>query len=182
MSKTDVRVMMGSESDAEQGNKVLAILRKNCVAHKVTIASCHRNIGGEFEELAKRIEERVILMIGGMSFAAPGIMSSLLRNGGKLGHVIIAIPLDEAARSAIEDLPKGTVVLTCGLNQTSISHSIENATLAAVQLNAIFRLLENEPRPMTAFAAYLDGSSKKLIDEVELDSNGDIPLPSKSKP
>ncbi|NTW22439.1 hypothetical protein HGA34_02715 [Candidatus Falkowbacteria bacterium] len=182
MNEIDIRVMMGSESDAEQANKVLAILRKIGVTYKVTIASCHRNIGGEFEELAKTIEERVILMIGGMSFAAPGIMSSLLRNGGKLGHVIIAVPLDEAARSAIEDLPKGTVVLTCGLNRSSVSHSIENATLAAVQLNAIFRLIENKPQPMMNYAAYVDSTAKKLIQEAVLDENGLIPLPSKNKP
>lgn len=177
----DILVVLGSESDGPQANKVLAVLKKCGVDYRVSYASCHRNIGGDFEQFVKGINERVILAIGGMTFAAPGIMSSLLRNGNKLGHVVIAAPLDEAARSAIEDLPKGTVVLTCGLNQVSVSHSLENAALAAVQLNAIFRVLQSQPHAMMNFTAYLAATAKPLIAQVELNENGLIPVEEKEK-
>jgi phosphoribosylcarboxyaminoimidazole (NCAIR) mutase len=172
---TDVLVVLGSESDGPQANKALAVLKKCGVDFRVSYASCHRNIGGDFEEFVKSINERVILAIGGMTFAAPGIMSSLLRNGNKHGHIIIAAPLDEAARSAIEDLPKGTVVLTCGLNQVSVSHSLENAALAAVQLNAIFKVLQSRPEAMMSFTAHLGTTAKPLVAQVVLGADGLIP-------
>jgi len=136
MAENHVRVNQGSKSDWKWTNKLLALFRKLGVRYAVATGSCHWGAGKEFEEHIKRFPEDVIVIIGGMSLAAPGIASALDRNAKRSGRIIMGIPLDEAAHSAIEDLPPGTPVLTCGYNRVNVEASIINAGLAIANIIA----------------------------------------------
>lgn len=140
MTENHVRVNQGSKSDWKWTNKLLALFQKLGIRYGVSTGSCHWGAGKEFEEHIKRFPENIIVIIGGMSLAAPGIASALDRNAKKIGRIMMGIPLDEAAHSAIEDLPPGTPVLTCGYNRVNVEASIINAGLAIANIIARYDL------------------------------------------
>lgn len=129
----DALVVLGSETDAEKANIMLAVMKKLGLTYRVDILSCHRNID-EFGAFVDSINAKVVVYVGGMAFAAPGILEACLVKTDRLGFVPFAVPLDVAARSAIEDLPMGSAVITCGLNTISLRHSLTNSALAVARL------------------------------------------------
>jgi phosphoribosylcarboxyaminoimidazole (NCAIR) mutase len=177
MSET-VHVVLGSRSDWEKSNVFLQVLKELEIPYVVSIASCHWGAGNEFTDFSRRREFSFTVLIGGMAFAAPGIFSANLRNSEKSYHTVIGIPLDEAARRAIEDLPSGTPVLTCGLNSTDVKASIINTALA------IAGVLSNDDRELGGRLRqwYLEKRREKyIVLNVELDDNGLIPDPNPGK-
>ena len=174
----DVRVLLGSESDSIYANFLLEVLRDTYVRYDVSVISCHRNAGEDFEKFVKKIEERIIVFIGGMSLAAPGIIESILRNTIKYDHIVFGVPTDKAARSAIEDLPLGTAIITSGLNEISIKHSIVNSALAVAKLAAM--LGNNEVFSGLADWYSKTNEKKPIIPSVKL-ANGLIPEKNKEE-
>lgn len=163
-----VRLILGSESDVEKGNIFLATLRESGVDCQVSIASCHRNIGGEFEKFVVGIQEKIIVMLGGMELAAPGIIESLLRNAEKFDSIVFGVPTDKAARSAIENLPQGTAIITSGLNEISLKHSIINSALAVAKLVAML----GDESVKEGLKAWYRKNSKPVVPNVKLGEDG----------
>lgn len=173
-----VRVIQGSMSDSEHTNKLLKVLGEVGVSYRVSVASCHRNLGdhrGDLGPFIESIDEEIIVFIGGMSLAAPGIIRSWLVGIRRYNRIVFGIPLDEAARSAIEDLPLGCPVITCGLNTVSVSHSITNSALA------IAHLVKTAVGGVSDLDKWYVGNKlkKPLKETVELDENGLIPIGTK---
>ncbi len=172
----DIRVIAGSKSDKDNVNVLLEVLRDVGVSYRVSFASCHRHIGGkhkDFEELVAEIRESIIIMIGGLSLAAPGIIESLQRNMRNFDHLVIGVPTDKAALSAIQDLPKGTAILTCGFNEKSPKSGIINSALVAAKLAGMLGgnlAIDSGLRLWYSKAA----EENPLVEEVELE-NGLIP-------
>lgn len=176
MEKNHVRVNQGSKSDAPWTNKFIELLGKLGIRYGVSTGSCHWGAGKEFEDHVRNFPEDIIVVIGGMSLAAPGLMSALDRNAKRTRRIIIGIPLDKAAQSAIEDLPSGTPVLTCGYNRSNVDASITNAALAIANIisrqNIAVQLkLENWYKKMR--------EKKRCVAEEELDNNGLLPIKEK---
>jgi hypothetical protein len=112
-----------------------------------------------------------------MSLAAPGIIRSWLISLNRHDRIVFGIPLDAAARSAIEDLPLGCPVITCGLNTVSVSHSIVNSALAIAHIIAATGW---DSGRVTQW--YAENKSKKqLKHEIELDEKGLIPIKKEGK-
>jgi len=163
---------MGSPNDAEPANKFLKALRDLNVPYGVSNASCHRN-QDEFEKFILWLEADIIVFIGGMSLAAPGFIRAILVAAKRFARLVFAIPLDAAARSAIEDLPAGTPVITCGLNTVSVSHSITNSALA---VGHIYALLGSEGAITGLGRWYANQRKEKpIVTDVEL-VDGLIPI------
>jgi len=129
-----ITLILGSPSDAKNGNVILDIWRFLGLDYVVAYASCHRHRGSKFDEFVLNLESPIIAMHGGMAYAAAGDVASLLRNLGRFGQIVVAIPGDIPARSAIEELPAGTALLTSGLNTISLKATLQNAALAIGQL------------------------------------------------
>lgn len=171
-----VRVSLGSLSDRELANVFLGILHATQVYYDVSVGSCHWSAGDEFTEYANSIEENIIVVIGGHSLAAPGILSGTLRNLGKFYKTTIAVPLDESAQRAIEDLPPGTPVLTCGFNKSDVKASIINAALAVAGI-----ISKSDPTVYNALSKWYENKKKeKEIKYITL-KEGLIPEPEKKK-
>jgi phosphoribosylcarboxyaminoimidazole (NCAIR) mutase len=169
----DIRLILGSVTDKPNGNIFLEVLKEiGGIRPRVSIASCHRNIGGkgrEFEIFIDAIRENIIIMLGGLSLAAPGIIESLDRNNRDFGRIVFAVPTDKAALSAVQDLPKGTAIITCGLNQVSSKHSIINSALSVAKL--AYLLSGSKRRDIhQGLAKWYDEQAKQnpLVSEVEL--------------
>lgn len=168
-----VRIIMGSMSDAERANELLAILKQLEIPYNVSIASCHRN-EAELAKFVLSLKEQIIVFIGGMSLAAPGIIRSIYTANKVMTKIVFGIPLDVAARSAIEDLPAGTPVSTCGLNTAGFRHSLVNS---ALNIGHIVAVAGNELVSKQLSAWYGEQQKEKpLIESVEL-VHGLIPIP-----
>jgi len=167
-----VRVNLGSKSDKPLANTFLALLKKLGVRCGVSIGSCHWDAGEAFQDHVESFPERIIIGIGGMSFAAAGLMAALFRNMSAFGRIVIAVPLDKAAQSAIEDLPPGTFVLTCGYNRSNVEASITNAALAVANIVAGFDMKVKEK-----LVRWCDETrqKKKAVPEIVLNKEGLIP-------
>lgn len=173
--KKHVRILLGSESDAKSANIILNILKRVGVTYRVSIISCHRHAGVIFNGFIADIEESIIVFIGGMSLAAPGLIESFLRNTEVFNRIVFAIPTDNAARSAIEDLPMGTAIITSGLNEVSLTHSLSNSALAIAKLS----MMINGDSTVTLRDYYRElGKSKPLIEKFILE-DGLIPIKEK---
>lgn len=141
--KNHLRLILGSESDFPNANIVLAELHKRGVHCGVSVASCHWHSGtDDFINFLKNIPESIIAFLGGMSLQAPAIIEAILKNIQK-PSLVIGIPTDAAARSALEDLPALTGILTTGLNTVSVSHSLKSAGATIAKLVA-FTFDDNE--------------------------------------
>lgn len=173
MTDNHVRVNLGSKSDAPMANKLLKLLGELGVRCGVSIGSCHWSAGEEFQDQFENFPEDIIVGIGGMSFAAAGLMSALDRNAMRTGRIIFAVPLDKAAQSAIEDLPPGTPVLTCGLNRSNVDASITNSALAIA--NIVAREVPEVRKKLQIWYRNMR-EKKRTVTEVKLDENGLIPI------
>jgi phosphoribosylcarboxyaminoimidazole (NCAIR) mutase len=171
----DTMVILGSPSDWKHGNVILEMFRDLAVTYVVSYASCHRNIGKEFETFITGIQEKIILCVGGMEFALPGILESIDRNAKMFNQIVLAVPTDKAARSAIENLPVGTAIITCGLNEICLNHGLQNSALMAGKLAG---MLGND-NAFKCLALWYEKAAKKkpLVPKVELDHKGLIPDP-----
>lgn len=170
-----VRVIMGSQSDAERTNELLTILKRLEIPYNVSVASCHRN-EAELVQFVLSLKEQIIVFIGGMSLAAPGIIRSIYTANKVMTKIIFGIPLDVAARSAIEDLPAGTPVTTCGLNTAGFRHSLTNSALA---IGHIFAVSGNGSVTQHLSEWYDEQQKEKpLVESVGL-VYGLIPIPKK---
>ena len=170
----DIYLILGSKTDWENANFILKVWREIGITYTVGIASCHRHGGGDFEEFIKGIEEKLIVFIGGMSLAAPGLIETVNKKASRWNCFIFGVPTDKAARSAIEDLPKGTAIITCGLNTVSLKHGLINSALVTAKLAAT--LNEN----LAALAKittwyYQNLKDNPLVSAIKLDENGLIP-------
>jgi phosphoribosylcarboxyaminoimidazole (NCAIR) mutase len=178
MEEKDVTLILGSPSDAENGNVILRIWKSLGLTYVVACASCHRHNGPMgFHEFVDSIKTKIIAMHGGMTYAAAGDVISLLRNLGRLDTMIITIPADVEARSAIEVLPTGTAGLTPGLNTIRPKSSLENGALVIAQLAGI---IYRKPQILEKLAEWyaLQLKDKPLVPDVPL-VNGLIPIEEK---
>lgn len=172
--KEDVILILGSKTDGQNANVVLKIWGTLGITYRVAIASCHRHGGGEFEKFINGLEKNIIVFIGGMSLAAPGLIETLNKGAKKIDILVFAIPTDKAARSAIENLPAGTAIITSGLNTISLTHSLKNNALAIAKLIAMLKK-EGVFTHLKRFYEIMNGE-KPLTSEVKLNKNGLIPI------
>lgn len=168
----DVRIIMGSKSNGKITYLATKILTELGVSFTTNAASCHWNIDENYLKYAKQIPEKIVMVIGGMSLAAPAIIAAIVRNAEQMDKIIYGVPLDEAARSALEDLPFGTYVFTNGLNTTDVATNVKNSALAVAQLVGMLgkpQILENLKQ------WYKKNRKKKGIEkDIKLDENGVI--------
>jgi len=169
-----IRFILGSKTDRPNANVMLAIWHILSIRAHVSIVSCHWHVGDEdlgFEAFVKSIPERLIVFIGGMSLAAPGIIETINKVSGYSDKIVFAVPTDKAARSAIEDLPMGTALLTSGLNTISLKHSLVNSAIAVAKL-ANLMVPPGERRQVAQFELkeYLSAmkEEKAIVPKVEL--------------
>ncbi len=137
-TETMVRLIMGSINDREKADKLEEVWKKINLPYKKSVASCHKHGGGDFTGFIKKINEKIIVFLGGMELAAPGLVEVVLKKADAWDKIVFAVPLDKAARSAVENLPKGTSIITGGLNEISLSHSLVNSALAVARLAYIW--------------------------------------------
>lgn len=132
------RLVLGSKTDVDNARIVTKIWEEIGLKFIVSIASCHKHGGGEFEEfILEKVTEPIVAFLGGMELAAVGVIETLYRNHNMWGKIVFGIPTDKAARSAIENLPKGVAVITVGLNEISLNHSLTNSALSIAKLLSI---------------------------------------------
>lgn len=132
----DVIVIEGSRTDDKYTNLLLEIFHEVGVSYEVYVASCHWHMGDLYESFLRGIDERIVVYIGGMEFAAPGVVSAFFRNLDQHAQLVFSVPTDKAARSATENLPLGTPLITSGLNEINVSHGIKNSALAIAKIVA----------------------------------------------
>lgn len=143
VEKPVVRIIFGSESDKDKGLLMTNLFKELEIPYSSSVASCHRN-HSYLSDFIERIEEPIIVNTGGMAFAAPGIIESILVEEGMLETILVAVPLDQVAQDSVETLPFGTAVLTCGYNKINVDHGIKNAALAVARLLVSNRNIDQE--------------------------------------
>ena len=172
----DAYLILGSKKDWKNANVILEVWRDVSMTHWVGIASSHRHGDNDFADFIRGIKERLIVFIGGQSLAAPGLIETINKKAEKWDCFVFGVPTDKAARSAIEDLPKGTAIITCGLNETSLESGLVNSALVTAKLAA--RLSGNLLIiPGLIKWHYQNLKENPLTPVVELDENGLIPEP-----
>lgn len=171
-----VMVIEGSRTDDKLTNILLEVLEACNVTYGTDSASAHWNID-EYNEYLLSIEEDIIVFIGGMSLVAPGFISALYRNKLMFEKNVIGIPTDKAARSACEDLPVGTPLLTPGLNTTSVKHSIINGALATAKLVLLVTKSSDVRQGLTDWFGEM--RKEKSIEHIALNDKGLIPTKEK---
>ena len=165
-----VHLCLGSETDAENANHVLRVWHDLHLDYVGSYLSAHRQAGAEFTGKILAMKEPIIAFMGGLSLAAPGEISGILVNNIRPEQIVFGIPTDRAARSAIENLPAGTVVLTSGLNEISPRHGFINSALAIARIANLI-----EPNRPNIINWHIRFNQSKPSKKIQFDPNGLIP-------
>lgn len=134
MSKTLVRIIIGSKSDQETCLPIQDYLKELGIESDFFISSAHRNPGKTVKLVQEAAENgiKVIIACAGMAAHLPGVIAS---------HTIlpvIGVPLKgsslsgEDALFSIVQMPPGVPVATVAIN------GVKNAAILAAQIIALF--------------------------------------------
>jgi 5-(carboxyamino)imidazole ribonucleotide mutase len=128
-----VRIIIGSKSDQEQGDRIREMLDKLGVDHDFYISSAHRN-PERTATLAKYAEKdgvKVIIAAAGMAAALPGVLAAQTVLP-VIGVPLSGSPLNGAdALYSIVQMPPGIPVATVAINGG------KNAAILAAQILAL---------------------------------------------
>ncbi len=129
VSKIQVSVILGSESDRPIGEKVSAKLKELGITHEVKTISAHRNP----EELAAYIttsDAKVFIGIAGLAAHLPGFIAS------RTDKPVIGVPVNSKlggldALLSIVQMPRGVPVACVGIDNG------ENAAILASRILSV---------------------------------------------
>lgn len=123
----DVRIIMGSSSDAAIGEKVTSFLKKFEVDYEVTVISAHRALG-DLDKMMTQDDAKVYIGIAGKAAHLSGVMA------GMTTKPVIGIPVKSSTLDGLDALlstvqmPKGVPVATMAIDGG------ENAAIFATQI------------------------------------------------
>ena len=126
----DVRIIMGSSSDAAIGEKVTSFLKKFEVDYEVTVISAHRALG-DLDKMMAQDDAKVYIGIAGKAAHLSGVMA------GMTTKPVIGIPVKSSTLDGLDALlstvqmPKGVPVATMAIDGG------ENAGIFATQILAL---------------------------------------------
>ena len=133
MNKTEVAIVMGSDSDLEIMTGATEFLEKLQIPYKLDILSAHRSPKetADFAQKAKSIGIKVIIAAAGGAAALPGSIASLTT------LPVIGVPIKSKSLEGLDSLlsmvqmPPGVPVATVGIN------GAQNAAILAAQILAL---------------------------------------------
>ncbi len=144
-----IAVIIGSESDQDQIEKGLAILKELKISYETVIISCHRH-GDRLRQYLAEIKDsaQVVIAGAGMAAALPGIVASELRTIPVIGVAFPSEVLDGLdALFSIARMPKGIALTNTGIGKAGFN----NACLSAASI-----LTLNDPKLKQRLVAWYE--------------------------
>jgi 5-(carboxyamino)imidazole ribonucleotide mutase len=134
--KSQVAVVIGSESDKLIAEKTTKALDKLGISYELTILSAHRN-PKELDRYIESSEASIFIAVAGLSAQLPGYIAS------RTSRPVIGVPVNVKlegldALLATMQMPRGVPVATVGIDNG------ENAALLAAR---ILSLIDPQIRP-----------------------------------
>ena len=124
----DVLIVIGSNSDKEQIEPGISLLKQKKMSYELKVYSAHRNLDQLLEFLAKNKNSfKVIIAAAGLSAALPGVVAA------KVDLPVIGVPLIAGPLAGIDallsilQLPKGIPVATMGVGKQGILNAVHLA-------------------------------------------------------
>ncbi|MBN2443704.1 MAG: AIR carboxylase family protein [Spirochaetales bacterium] len=121
----DILFIIGSESDKQQVEPGIEIIKEKGLSYELHVFSAHRNLDELLVFLKERESEfRVILAAAGLSAALPGVIAA------KVTLPVIGIPLVAGALAGMDallsilQLPKGIPVATMGIGKQGVINAV----------------------------------------------------------
>ncbi len=118
-----VKIILGSKSDLEVGEKAVDVLEELDIEYEMTVSSAHRT-PERTEELCDDAE--VFIAVAGLSAALPGVIAS------HTTQPVIGVPVSGRmnldSMLSIAQMPPGVPVATVGMNRG------DNAALLAAEI------------------------------------------------
>ncbi|MCJ2555457.1 MAG: 5-(carboxyamino)imidazole ribonucleotide mutase [Candidatus Thermoplasmatota archaeon] len=150
----DVLVILGSKSDADRGEKAVALLEEFGVPSKLVVASAHRT-PDRLRRLVEDSDARIFVAMAGMSAALPGAVAALTT------RPVIGVPLSGKLNLdsilAVTQMPPGIPVAAVSLD------GAENAALLAVEILALA-----DPKLRGRLEAYREGMREAIAKDSQI--------------
>ncbi len=150
----DVLVILGSKSDADRGEKAVALLEEFGVPSKLVVASAHRS-PDRLRRLVEDSDARIFVAMAGMSAALPGAVAALTT------RPVIGVPLSGKLNLdsilAVTQMPPGIPVAAVSLD------GAENAALLAVEILALA-----DPKLRGRLEAYREGMREAIAKDSQI--------------
>ncbi|MCJ2531832.1 MAG: 5-(carboxyamino)imidazole ribonucleotide mutase [Candidatus Thermoplasmatota archaeon] len=150
----DVLVILGSKSDADRGEKAVAILEEFGVPSKLVVASAHRT-PDRLRRVVEDSDARIFVAMAGMSAALPGTVAALTT------RPVIGVPLSGKLNLdsvlAVTQMPPGIPVAAVSLD------GAENAALLAVEILALA-----DPELQARLEAYREGMREAIAKDSQI--------------
>ena len=124
----DILWLIGSESDREQVEPALDLMKEKLLGFDIFVFSAHRNLLELLDFLdAESKKYRVIIAAAGLSAALPGVVAS------RVSAPVIGVPLVAGSLSGMDallsilQLPKGIPVATMGIGRQGVLNAVHLA-------------------------------------------------------
>ncbi|OGY24377.1 MAG: hypothetical protein A2Y57_03465 [Candidatus Woykebacteria bacterium RBG_13_40_7b] len=124
--KRSLQVLLGSKSDIERAKEVFEFFEKRKIPYDQYFISCHRNPFKLLYYACVLPKKARVLMVGGLAYAAPGVLRGWLNYFGKLNPIFV-LPvgddrkLTKVAYESSKFLPPGIEV-----NLKELDESLED--------------------------------------------------------
>lgn len=127
--KSDVLILLGSESDRKIAEKASEVLGKLGIGYRIEVASAHRN-PEKARKIVEESGEKIIIAIAGLAAHLPGFAAAHTIKP-VIGVPVSGILMGIDALLSIAQMPKGIPVASVGVDRG------DNAALLAAQMIAI---------------------------------------------
>ena len=125
MEMKDILIIIGSESDRDQVEPGISLIKEKGLSFELKVFSAHRNLDQLLDYLKNTADSfRVIIAAAGLSAALPGVIAS------RVNLPVIGVPLVSGPLSGIDallsilQLPKGIPVATMGIGKQGILNAV----------------------------------------------------------
>ncbi len=150
----DVLVILGSKSDADRGEKAVALLEEFGVPAKLVVASAHRT-PDRLRRVVEDSDARIFIAMAGMSAALPGTVAALTI------RPVIGVPL--SGKLNLDSVLAGTQ-MPPGIPVAAVSlDGAENAALLAVEILAL-----TDPELQARLEAYRESMREAIAKDSQI--------------
>ena len=136
MLDADLHVFIGKDVELDHLEILMGIFKE--IGVEWTTSFAPNILKKDVSVFAKKIKEKKIVFFGGIDLLESGLMKKIILANEDERRVFFAIPIEQSFGKALNNLPPGMIILSCGFNEENMEVGIVNNALAIVKTLIVY--------------------------------------------